>query len=279
MNAKRVIPCLDVKDGRVVKGMSFIGLQDAGDPVECARLYEQMGADELVLLDIMATYEGRGTILGIVRDVSSQINIPLAVGGGIRSADDFASLLEAGASKVGVNSAAVRKPEIIREAAERFGSGCVVLAVDARRINDSCAEDSGHKTETPPDVPASCLLDENSKYEVYLDGGRTPTGIDPVRWSAYGAQLGAGEILLTSMDRDGRKDGYELDLTRAVSEAVGVPVIASGGAGELSHFYDAVTEGKADAVLAASLFHFGELSVSQVKEYLRERGVAVGMTA
>ncbi|MDR3344284.1 MAG: imidazole glycerol phosphate synthase subunit HisF [Oscillospiraceae bacterium] len=277
MYAKRIIPCLDVKDGRVVKGTSFVGLRDAGDPVECARLYDKMGADELVLLDIMASHEGRGTMLEIVRQVAEQVFIPFTVGGGIKSADDFKVMLRAGADKVAVNSAAVRNSALISEAAEKFGSQCVVLAIDARRTRGSRAENTGYKPETPADIPAECLLDENSRYEVYLNGGRVPTGIDALRWAEYGVRLGAGEILLTSMDCDGQKDGYELQLTSAVSETVSVPVIASGGAGALSHFYDAFTAGKADAVLAASLFHFGQLSVGQVKAYLHGRGVSVRM--
>ncbi|MDR1409429.1 MAG: imidazole glycerol phosphate synthase subunit HisF [Oscillospiraceae bacterium] len=275
MYAKRIIPCLDVKDGRVVKGTSFVGLRDAGDPVACARLYDQMGADELVLLDIMASHEGRGTMLEIVRQVAEQVFIPFTVGGGIKSVEDFTVMLKAGADKVGVNSAAVRNPALIAEAAKKLGSQCVVLAIDARRIRGSRAKDTGYKPETLADTPAECLLNAHSRYEVYLNGGRVPTGIDAVRWAAYGVQLGAGEILLTSMDCDGQKDGYELELTCVVSDAVSVPVIASGGAGVLPHFYDAFTAGKADAVLAASLFHFGELSVGQVKEYLCGRGVNV----
>ncbi|MDR2686865.1 MAG: imidazole glycerol phosphate synthase subunit HisF [Oscillospiraceae bacterium] len=248
--AKRVIPCLDVKNGRVVKGTSFVKLRDAGDPVECARAYDKAGADELVLLDIMATHEGRRTMADIVERVASSIFIPFTVGGGIASVEDFTRLLHAGADKVGVNSAAVRRPELLSEAAYKFGAQCVVCAIDAKSRPEG-------------------------GWEVYLNGGRLPTGIDAVEWAQEAVERGAGEILLTSMDQDGQKNGYDLALTRAVSEAVRVPVIASGGAGELGHFYDAFTEGKADAVLAASLFHFGELTVGQVKEYLAERGVAV----
>jgi len=219
--------------------------------VECARAYDKAGADELVLLDIMATHEGRGTMVGIVERVASSIFIPFTVGGGISSVEDFTRLLHAGADKVGVNSAAVRRPELLSEAAYKFGAQCVVCAIDAKSRPDG------------------------DGWEVFLNGGRLPTGIDAIEWAQEAVERGAGEILLTSMDQDGQKNGYDLALTRAVSEAVRVPVIASGGAGELRHFYDAFTEGKADAVLAASLFHFGELTVGQVKEYLEERGIAV----
>ncbi|MDR0884374.1 MAG: imidazole glycerol phosphate synthase subunit HisF [Oscillospiraceae bacterium] len=274
MYAKRIIPCLDIKNGRVVKGTSFVGLRDAGDPVACARLYDEMDADELVLLDIMASHEGRGTMLDIVRQVAAQVFIPFTVGGGINRVADFTQMLRAGADKCSVNSAAVRSPQLIADAAEKFGSQCVVLAIDARRTQGSRAADTNYHPETPACIPAELLLDETSRYEVYLNGGRVPTGIDALRWAKYGVALGAGEILLTSMDADGQKDGYELPLTASISGAVSVPVIASGGAGKLEHFYDALTLGKADAVLAASLFHFGELTVSQVKDYLHERGLA-----
>jgi len=256
-HAKRIIPCLDVKEGRVVKGTSFVRLRDAGDPVECAKAYDKAGADELVLLDIMASHEGRGTMADVVEKVAGSIFIPFTVGGGIGSVEDFTRLLHAGADKIGVNSAAVRRPELISEAAYKFGSQCVVCAIDAKsRLEMASNRPSG-------------------SWEVYLNGGRLPTGIDAVKWATEAVERGAGEILLTSMDRDGQKNGYDLALTRAVSEAVRVPVIASGGAGELSHFYDAFTEGKADAVLAASLFHFGELGIGQVKAYLEGRGIPV----
>ncbi len=251
MYAKRIIPCLDIKDGRVVKGVSFVNLRDAGDPVECAAAYDKQGADELVLLDITATHEGRGTMVEIVENVAKQVFIPFTVGGGIRSVEDFGVLLRAGADKVSVNSAAVRNPALITEAAEEFGSQCVVCAIDAKR--------------------------REGGWEVYLNGGRVPTGIDALKWAKEAEERGAGEILLTSMDEDGQKNGYDLELTRAVSENAGIPVIASGGAGEMSHFYDAFTLGKADAVLAASLFHFGELTIPQVKEYLKERQIPVRM--
>ena len=250
MFAKRIIPCLDVKNGRVVKGVSFVDLVDAGDPVECAAAYGKMGADELVFLDITATVEGRKTTIDMVKRVANTIFIPFTVGGGIRRCEDFAELLRAGADKVSVNSSAVRNPALISEAAERFGSQCVVCAIDARRK-------------------------QGGGFEVYLDGGRTPTGIDAVEWARKADSLGAGEILLTSMDCDGQKNGYDIELTRLVSDAVGVPVIASGGAGKKEHFYDALTVGGADAALAASLFHFKELSISELKEYLKLRGVSV----
>lgn len=250
MFAKRIIPCLDVKNGRVVKGVSFVDLVDAGDPVECAAAYGKMGADELVFLDITATVEGRKTTIDMVKRVANTIFIPFTVGGGIRRCEDFAELLRAGADKVSVNSSAVRNPALISEAAERFGSQCVVCAIDARRK-------------------------QGGGFEVYLDGGRTPTGIDAVEWARKAALLGAGEILLTSMDCDGQKNGYDIELTRLVSDAVGVPVIASGGAGKKEHFYDALTVGGADAALAASLFHFKELSLGELKEYLKSRRISV----
>ena len=250
MFAKRIIPCLDVNNGRVVKGVGFVDLVDAGDPVECAAAYGKMGADELVFLDITATVEGRKTTIDMVKRVANTIFIPFTVGGGIRRCEDFAELLRAGADKVSVNSSAVRNPALISEAAERFGSQCVVCAIDARRK-------------------------QGGGFEVYLDGGRTPTGIDAVEWARKADSLGAGEILLTSMDCDGQKNGYDIELTRLVSDAVGVPVIASGGAGKKEHFYDALTVGGADAALAASLFHFKELSLGELKEYLKLRGVSV----
>ncbi|SEH20901.1 imidazole glycerol phosphate synthase subunit HisF [Selenomonas sp. KH1T6] len=247
---KRIIPCLDVKDGRVVKGTNFVGLRDAGDPVELAAKYDEEGADELVFLDITASSDKRNTMVQVASDCASQVFIPFTVGGGIRTTEDMRALLKAGADKISLNTAAIKRPELISEGAERFGRQCIVLAVDARRNG------------------------ENS-WEVYINGGRTPTGLDCLEWVRKAVDLGAGEILLTSMDADGTKAGYDIPLTRAVSEAVQVPVIASGGAGELSHFYDVLTEGKADAVLAASVFHYGQFSIRQVKEYLRSRGVEV----
>jgi cyclase len=247
--AKRVIPCLDVKDGRVVKGVQFVDLRDAGDPVEAALAYDAQGADELVFLDITASHEDRAIMLDVVRRTAEGIYMPLTVGGGIRSADDVRRLLRAGADKVSLNTAALERPAVIREAAERFGSQCIVVAIDARR--------------------------DGNRWTVFTHGGRRPTGRDAVAWAQEAVGLGAGEILLTSMDRDGTKDGYDLDLTRAVSQAVSVPVIASGGAGSLEHFYEALTEGFADAALAASLFHFGIHTIAETKDYLAERGVEV----
>ena len=249
MYAKRIIPCLDVKNGRVVKGMSFVNLVDAGDPVECAKQYDAQGADELVFLDITASSDSRNITIDMVEKVANTIFIPFTVGGGIRSVDDFNALLHAGADKVSVNSAAVARPELISEAAYKFGSQCVVAAIDAKRNGDS--------------------------WEVYVHGGRKPMGIDAVEWAVKCAELGAGEILLTSMDEDGQKKGYDLGLTKAISERVNIPVIASGGAGALEHFYDAFTVGKADAVLAASLFHFGEIPISELKKYLNEKNIPV----
>lgn len=249
MYAKRIIPCLDVKNGRVVKGMSFVNLIDAGDPVESAKQYDRQGADELVFLDITASSDSRNITIEMVEKVADSIFIPFTVGGGIRSVDDFNALLRAGADKVSVNSAAVYRPELISEAAYKFGSQCVVAAIDAKRKGDS--------------------------WEVYVNGGRKPMGIDAVEWAVKCQELGAGEILLTSMDEDGQKKGYDLALTRAVSERLNIPVIASGGAGALEHFYDAFTEGKADAVLAASLFHFGEIPIPELKKYLNEKNIPV----
>ena len=250
MLAKRIIPCLDVKDGRVVKGVRFVDLRDAGDPAQAAAAYDAAGADELVFLDITASLERRKIMLEVVRRTAERAFMPLTVGGGIASFEDIRALLLAGADKVSVNTAAVKDPDLIREAAERFGSQCIVLAIDAK------ARPGGG-------------------WEVFVHGGRTPTGLEAVDWARRGAALGAGEILLTSMDRDGTKDGYDLALTAAVAGAVPVPVIASGGAGRAEHLYAALTEGGADAALAASIFHFGELSIPQVKAYLRERGVPV----
>lgn len=250
MYAKRIIPCLDVKQGRVVKGMSFLNLVDAGDPVECAMQYDKQGADELVFLDITASSDARNIMIDMVEQVANSIFIPFTVGGGIRSVEDFNALLRAGADKVSVNSAAIRRPDLINEAAYKFGNQCVVAAVDAKR-----------KAE--------------GGWEVYINGGRIPAGLDAVEWAKECEKRGAGEILLTSMDEDGQKKGYDLELTQAVSEQVSVPVIASGGAGALEHFYDAFTIGKADAVLAASLFHFGEIPIPELKKYLNEKNISV----
>ena len=250
MLAKRIIPCLDVRDGRVVKGVNFVNIRDAGDPVELARFYSDQGADEIVFLDITATHEARKTVADVVERTAEQVFVPLTVGGGIRTLDDFRELLRAGADKISVNSAAVARPELITEAAERFGSQCVVLAVDARSRGDGT-------------------------WEVVVAGGRKPTGLDLLEWVKKGEALGAGEILLTSMDADGTKAGFDLPMTKAVTEAVGIPVIASGGCGSLSHFAEVFEETGCDAALAASLFHFGELTVPQVKEYLRARNIPV----
>lgn len=251
MFTKRIIPCLDVKAGRVVKGVNFVDLRDAGDPVEIARAYDQAGADELVFLDITASSDQRETVVDMVSKVAEQVFIPFTVGGGIRTVDDFKRLLRAGADKVSVNSSAIDHPELVREAALKFGSQCVVVAIDAKRRPDGTG------------------------WNIYKHGGRLDVGIDAVDWAKQMEALGAGEILLTSMDGDGTKAGYDLELTRAVAEAVSIPVIASGGAGTLEHFYEALTEGKADAALAASLFHFKELEIKEVKTYLREKGVSV----
>ncbi len=249
MLAKRIIPCLDIKDGRVVKGVNFVNLRDAGDPVEQARLYDEQGADELVFLDISATHEGRKTTLDLVGRVADTVFMPLTVGGGIRTVDDMRNLLLAGADKISVNSAAVRQPELLSEGASRFGAQCIVLAIDARR--------------------------RGSSWEVYVNGGRVPAEIDAIEWAARGVELGAGEILLTSMDADGTLAGYDIELTRTVAEAVSVPVIASGGAGTPSHFAEVLTAGKADVALAASLFHDGELRICELKRVLQARGVPV----
>ena len=253
MLAKRIIPCLDVKEGRVVKGISFVNLRDAGDPVEAARLYNDEGADEICFLDITASSEKRSILIDVVRKTAEQVFMPLTVGGGVRTLDDIRTLLNAGADKVSINTAAVQNPEFVREASERFGSQCIVVAIDARRV-----------------VP-----DELPHWEVYIHGGRTGTGIDAVRWAKKMQGYGAGEILLTSMDRDGTKDGYDIELTRAVSESVTIPVIASGGVGTLEHLYEGITAGKADAVLAASIFHFREYTIRETKEYLKSRGICV----
>ena len=253
MYTKRIIPCLDVKDGRVVKGTNFVGLRDAGDPVELAARYDEERADELVFLDITASSDNRSTMVNVARDCASKVFIPFTVGGGIRTVDDFTAILLAGADKVSVNSAALKNPRIIEEAAYKFGSQCVVVAMDAKRR-------------------------PTGGWTLYLNGGRVDPGIDALEWSQRAEKLGAGEILLTSMDCDGTKAGYDLELTRAVSEAVGIPVIASGGAGRLEHFADAFTKGKADAVLAASLFHFREIAIPDLKEYLAAQGIPVRRT-
>ncbi|WP_394271742.1 imidazole glycerol phosphate synthase subunit HisF [Butyricicoccus sp.] len=255
MLVKRIIPCLDVNDGRVVKGVNFVNLRDAGDPVELAKFYSQQGADEVVFLDITATYEKRHTIVDVVRRTAQQVFVPLTVGGGIRTSDDFKELLRAGADKISVNSAAVKNKQLIADAAKKFGSQCVVVAIDARSCDD---------LEKCP-----------SGYEVYVAGGRKPVGLDAVAWAKEVYELGAGEILLTSMDKDGTKSGFELNLTKMVADSVGIPVIASGGCGTLEHFSDVFEQTGADAALAASLFHYGELTVPQVKEYLHGKNIPV----
>ncbi len=250
MLAKRIIPCLDVKDGRVVKGVNFVNLRDAGDPVENARIYDAQGADELCFLDITATSDGRQTMAEVVRAVADRVYLPLTVGGGIRTPENMRTILKAGADKISINSAAVRRPDVLREGALRFGSQCMVLAIDARR--------------TP-----------SGNWEVVVDGGRTPTGLDALAWAVKGVELGAGEILLTSMDADGTLAGYDIPLTRAVAEIVNVPIIASGGAGTLDHFAQVLDEGQADAALAASLFHDKKMTVEELKAYLIEKGLPI----
>ncbi len=251
MFTKRIIPCLDVNAGRVVKGVNFVNLRDAGDPVEIAKAYDQAGADEVVFLDITASSDHRNTVVDMVRQVAANVFIPFTVGGGIRSVDDFRMLLREGADKISVNSAAINRPELVHEAAMKFGSQCVVVAIDAKRRPDG------------------------SGWNIYKNGGRVDMGIDAVEWAIKVQELGAGEILLTSMDCDGTKAGYDIALTRAIADAVSIPVIASGGAGALEHFYEALTEGRADAALAASLFHYKELEIREVKDYLAARGVSV----
>jgi len=251
MLAKRIIPCLDVTEGRVVKGVNFVNLRDAGDPVENAKIYNDAGADELVFLDITASHEKRKTMVDVVKKVAEQVFMPFTVGGGINSVEDVRELLNAGCDKVSINTSAVERPELIKEASDKFGSQCIVVAIDAKR------------------------RDDGASWEVYIRGGRDATGIDALEWAGRADEMGAGEILLTSMNADGTKDGYDVELTCAVSEAVGIPIIASGGCGKLEHFFEALTDGKADAALAASVFHFKEFTVGEVKEYLRDKGVVV----
>lgn len=253
MFAKRIIPCLDVKNGRVVKGVNFVNLIDAGDPVEVAKIYNEAGADELVFLDITATHEARGTVIEMAKKVAETVFIPFTVGGGIKSVEDFRELLLQGADKISINSSAIRNPQLISDAAQKFGSQCVVVAIDAKR-------------------------NESGSWNVYINGGRIDTGLDALEWAKKAESLGAGEILLTSMDCDGTKNGYDIELTRTISENVSIPVIASGGAGNMSHFKDALTDGKADAALAASLFHFREIEICDLKNYLENEGVSVRRT-
>jgi len=253
MLAKRIIPCLDVNKGRVVKGVNFVNLIDAGDPVEIAKAYDKAGADELVFLDITASAEDRDIILDVVKHTAETVFMPLTVGGGIKSLEDIRKLLESGADKVSINTSAVLNPELVRDASIRFGTSTIVVAIDAKKVSEG-------------------------KWEVYIRGGRTPTGIDVIEWAKKVEDLGAGEILLTSMDKDGTKSGYDIELTKAVSEAVSIPVIASGGAGKKEHFLEAFTEGKADAALAASIFHFNELNISDLKNYLKDNGIHIRIT-
>ncbi|WP_027400217.1 imidazole glycerol phosphate synthase subunit HisF [Anaerovorax odorimutans] len=250
MLAKRIIPCLDVRDGKVVKGINFVGIKEVGDPVDCAVAYDKQGADEIVFLDITASHEGRGTMIDVVRRTAKNVFVPLTVGGGIRTVDDFRDLLLAGADKVSVNSAAIKNPQIIADAAARFGNQCVVVAIDGKKVSDG-------------------------KYHIYINGGRIDTGIDVVEWAVKAESLGAGEILLTSMDTDGVKEGFDLDMLNAVCSAVNIPVIASGGCGELSHFTEVFEKTGADAALAASIFHYGELTVGEVKEDLKKNNIPV----
>lgn len=251
MHTKRIIPCLDVKDGRVVKGVNFVNFRDAGDPAEVAEAYDKAGADEVIFLDITASADSRATQLEWVRNVASKVFIPFTVGGGIRTVDDFKAILREGADKISINSAAIMNPQLISDAAEKFGSQCVVVAIDAKRRADG------------------------SGWDIYKNGGRVNMGIDAVEWAMKAEKLGAGEILLTSMDGDGTKAGYDIELTRAIADSVSIPVIASGGAGTMEHFYEALTDGKAEAALAASLFHYKELEIKEVKKYLKDRGVSV----
>ena len=254
MLAKRIIPCLDVKDGRVVKGVNFVNLRDAGDPVEVARRYNEQGADEITFLDITASHESRDTTYETVERMAAEVFIPLTVGGGVRTVDDIRKLLNAGADKVSINTAAVFNPEFVREAADRFGSQCIVVAIDAKRVSEQ---------------------GEEPRWEIFTHGGRKPTGLDAVEWARKMVEMGAGELLLTSMDRDGTKIGFDLGLTKAISDAVIVPVIASGGVGELQHLADGVTQGGADAVLAASIFHFGQHTIPEAKAFMKAQGIEV----
>ncbi len=250
--AKRIIPCLDVENGRVVKGVQFVDIRDAGDPVEVARRYNEQGADEITFLDITATHEGRATTVHTVERMASEVFIPLTVGGGIRTVEDIRTMLNAGADKVGINSAAVSNPDFVKAASDRFGAQCIVVAIDAKKVS---------------------VEGEAPRWEIFTHGGRKPTGIDAIEWAGKMASFGAGEILLTSMDRDGTKNGFDLELTRGISDSVDIPVIASGGVGNLEHLADGVQKGKADAVLAASIFHFGEYTVMEAKQYMAEKGI------
>jgi len=272
MLAKRIIPCLDIKDGRVVKGVNFVNLRDAGDPVENAVIYDKEGADELVFLDITASYEKRKTMVEVARRVAEVIFMPFTVGGGIRTLEDIRDLLNAGCDKISINTTAVKDPQFIKRASDKFGSQCIVVAIDAKRKTHAGERVTGNgerKTYPVSRIPYP------QEWEVYVNGGRTPMGIDAVKWAKKAESLGAGEILLTSMDKDGTKDGYDIELTRRISEAIKIPVIASGGCGALEHFKEVLTDGKADAALAASIFHYKEFTIRDVKNYLKEKGICV----
>lgn len=285
MLAKRIIPCLDVKDGRVVKGVSFVNLRDAGDPVENAKFYDEQGADELIFLDITASHEKRKIILEVVMKTADDVFMPLTVGGGIKTLDDIRALLNAGSDKVSINTTAVKDPYFISRAAEKFGSQCIVVAIDAKRVDHNMSDATGEDWFNDPPLREVCLKippvsplskgGEGGLWAISTHGGRKMKLIDAVKWAKKTEELGAGEIMLTSMDKDGTKDGYDIELTRAISEAVSIPVIASGGAGNLEHLYEALADGKADAVLAASIFHYREYTVKEAKEFLRSRGVPV----
>ena len=280
MLTKRIIPCLDVKDGRVVKGINFVQLRDAGDPVEAGAAYSAAGADELVFLDITATSDARNTVADMVRRVAENVFIPFTVGGGIRTVDDMRAILREGADKISVNSAAILRPELISEGAEKFGSQCIVVAIDARRRRPEAEGANQSESNSAAESEDAGQNTNNSfvpGWNVYRSGGRIDTGLDAIEWAKKAEQLGAGEILLTSMDGDGTKAGYDLELTRAVADAVSIPVIASGGAGTPEHFYEALTTGGSDAALAASLFHYKELEIREVKEYLAARGIPIRM--
>ena len=286
MLAKRIIPCLDVKDGRVVKGVSFVNLRDAGDPVENAKFYDEQGADELIFLDITASHEKRKIILDVVMKTAEDVFMPLTVGGGIKSLDDIRDLLNAGCDKVSINTTAVKDPYFISRAAERFGSQCIVVAIDAKRVSHSSTDATGEDWFNEPSLSGVCLTipshphvskgsEKGLLWAISTHGGRKMKLINAVQWAKKMDELGAGEIMLTSMDKDGTKDGYDIELTRAIAEAVSIPVIASGGAGTLEHLYGALSDGKADAVLAASIFHYREYTVQDAKEYLKSRGIPV----
>lgn len=292
MFAKRIIPCLDVKDGRVVKGVSFVNLRDAGDPVENAKFYDSQGADELIFLDITASHEKRNIILNVVMKTAEDVFMPLTVGGGIRTLDDIRDLLNAGCDKVSINTTAVKDPYFISRAAEKFGSQCIVVAIDAKRVHENLSGATGESWAKDPVLKSVCLsmpaysrsggqLENkgaaDSMWAISTHGGRQMKLIDAVEWARKTEELGAGEIMLTSMDKDGTKDGYDIELTRTISEAVSIPVIASGGAGTLQHLFEALADGKADAVLAASIFHYREYSIQDAKEYLRSKGIPVRM--